>query len=108
MGIFRRLKFLVCAAIGALLLVGCQGKSPGPLEGAWEWRVADDQEPLRMEFRNGEVRAWGGVESVDYKVRGNEVTMTYRENLLAGATMVYVVNGDTARSEQMVLKRVKK
>ena len=99
------LKFVLLVSILSLC-AACSGTSPGPLEGAWDWKGEDGAVLLHMEFRNGECESWGGVERVTYKVDGERVTMTYRDSLLAGTSIEYVVSGDTARTANILMRRV--
>jgi hypothetical protein len=70
----------------ALLLTAC-GSSPGPLEGSW--RSSGSVAPVT--FSPGQVEAMGVMESAEYSVVGNEVTMTLMTGPDKGSTRQYVL-----------------
>jgi hypothetical protein len=90
-------------AIG-MLLAGCSD-SPGPLEGTWK---ASDPMPMTITFRPGETEAMGVIERVDYKAAGNSVVVTYKDGLMKGSSMKYVlVDHNTATNPMLTLHRVR-
>lgn len=85
-------------------LAGCGG-SPGPLEGAWK---ADGLVPMTIIFRPGETESMGVIEHVDYKASGNVVEVTYKDGLMKGSSMKFVLpNRDTAQNSMFTLRRVR-
>jgi hypothetical protein len=90
-------------AIG-MLLAGCSG-SPGPLEGTWR---ASGPMPMTITFRPGETEAMGIIEHVDYKAEGDSVVVTYKDGLMKGSSMKYVlVDHNTATNPMLTLYRVR-
>jgi uncharacterized lipoprotein YehR (DUF1307 family) len=75
-------------SILALILAACESDSPGPLEGTW---VVTDPFPVTVTFRSGEAEAMGATKKVSYKVKGDEVLVTYKEGATKGATFKYTV-----------------
>lgn len=95
--------FLVTAVSG-LLLAGCNG-SPGALEGTWK---ASGPLPMTITFRQGETEAMGVIEHVDYKAVGNTVEVTYKDGLMQGSSMKFVlVDRDTATNPMFTLRRIR-
>lgn len=87
-----------------MLIAGCSG-SPGPLEGTWK---ANGLIPMTITFRPGETETLGVIEHVDYKVEGNTVQLTYKDGLMKGASMRFVlVDHDTATNPMYTLRRVR-
>lgn len=90
-------------AIG-MLLGGCSD-SPGPLEGTWN---ASGPMPMTITFRAGETEAMGVIEHVDYKTVGNSVVVTYKDGLMKGSSMKYIlVDRNTATNPMLTLHRVR-
>lgn len=90
-------------AIG-MLLVGCNG-SPGPLEGTWR---ASGPMQMTIIFRPGETETMGVIEQVNYKAEGNSVQVTYKDGLMKGSSMKYVlVDRNTATNPMLTLHRVR-
>lgn len=90
-------------AIGTFL-AGCDG-SPGPLEGTWK---ASGPLPMTITFRPGETEAMGIVEHVNYKAEGNTVQVTYKDGMMKGSSMKFVlVDRDTATNSMYTLRRVR-
>jgi hypothetical protein len=86
------------------LVAGCSG-SPGPLEGTWK---ADGLVPMTIAFRPGETEAMGVIEHVDYKASGNSVEVTYKDGLMKGSSIKFViVDHDTAKNSMYTLRRVR-
>lgn len=89
----------------ALILGACASDSPGSLEGTW---VVSDPFPVTVTFRSGEVEAMGVTRKATYKVKGDEVLVTYKEGAKAGATFRYtVIDANTIRSESGTFHRVR-
>lgn len=90
-------------AIG-MLLAGCSG-SPGPLEGTWN---ASGPMPMTITFRPDEAEAMGVIEHVNYKAEDNSVVVTYKDGLMKGSSMKYVlVDRNTATNPMLTLHRVR-
>ncbi|KQV30596.1 hypothetical protein ASC93_03830 [Massilia sp. Root335] len=86
-----------------MLLAGCSD-SPGSLEGAW---TANGPVPMTITFRPGETEAMGVIEHVDYKTAGDSVEVTYKDGLMKGTSMKYVlVDRNTATNPMLTLHRV--
>jgi hypothetical protein len=97
-------KYLIASITTGLLLAGCSG-SPGPLEGTWK---ASGPMPMTITFRPGETEAMGVIEHVDYKTEGNSVEVTYKDGLMKGSSMRYViVDRNTATNPMFTLHRVR-
>lgn len=91
-------------AIG-MLLAGCSG-SPGPLEGGWN---ASGPMSMTITFRPGETEAMGVIKHVDYKAEGDSVVVTYKDGLMKGSSMKYVLvdrNTATNPEKPALTKRV--
>ena len=87
-----------------LALSGCTGKNPGPLEGTWK---ASEPFPVTVTFRPGEAEAMGSVSRVSYKVRGQDVWVTYESGRRRGQSYRYTLTApDVARSDSGVFRRV--
>jgi len=97
-----KIYIILAAAIG-VLLAGCSG-SPGPLEGTWK---ASGPVPMTITFRPGETEAMGVIEHVDYKAEGNTVEVTYKDGLMKGSSMKFVlVDHNMATNPMFTLRRV--
>jgi hypothetical protein len=89
----------------ALILGACASDSPGPLEGTW---AVTEPFPVTVIFRPGEVEAMGVTKKASYKVKGDEVLVTYQEGATQGTTFTYtVVDADTIRSDSGTFHRVR-
>jgi len=96
-------KYLAVTSAMCILLSGCGG-SPGALEGTWK---ASGPLPMTITFRPGETEAMGVIEHVDYKAEGNSVVVTYKDGLMKGSSMKYVLKDrDTATNAMFTLHRV--
>jgi hypothetical protein len=94
----------VTMAVIGLLLAGCGG-SPGALEGTWK---ASGALPMTITFRPGETEAMGIIEHVDYKTEGNTVQVTYKDGLMKGSSMKFVLlDRNTATNPMYTLRRVR-
>jgi hypothetical protein len=83
---------------------GCGG-SPGQLKGTWK---ADGIVPMTVTFRSGETEAMGVIEHVDYRTQGNTVEVIYKDGLMKGSSMEYVlVDRNTATNPMLTLHRVR-
>jgi hypothetical protein len=88
----------------SMLLAGCS-RSPGALEGTWK---ASGPIPMTITFRPGETETLGVIEQVDYKVDGNTVLLTYKDGLMKGSSMRFVLVGhDTATNPMYTLRRMR-
>lgn len=86
-----------------LFIAGCGG-SPGQLEGTWR---ADGLVPMTIIFRTGETESMGVIEHVDYKAVGNVVEVTYKDGLMKGSSIKFVLpNRNTAQNSMFTLRRV--
>lgn len=95
--------FIAAVGIG-MLLAGCSD-SPGPLAGTW---MASGPMPMTITFRVGETEAMGIIEHVDYNAKGNSVEVTYKDGLMKGSSMKYVlVDSNTATNPMFTLHRVR-
>lgn len=64
--------------------------------------------PMTITFRPGETEAMGIIEHVNYKTEGNSVVVTYKDGLMKGASMKYlIVDRNTATSPMLTLHRVR-
>jgi hypothetical protein len=91
-------------AIFATLLSACGDSSPGPLAGTWQ--VAGVM-PMRASFRDGETEALGIIEKVDYKVEGRSVIVTYKDGLMKGSSVRFVlVNPTTMQAMGMTYRKI--
>lgn len=104
----RLLKHMVniryMALLSLVFVTGCSG-SPGQLEGTWK---ADGLVPITITFRPGETESMGVIEHVDYKSAGNTVEVTYKDGLMKGSSMKFVLqNRDTAENFMFTLHRVR-
>jgi hypothetical protein len=88
----------------AAILAGCSG-SPGALEGTWR---AGGPLPMTITFRPGETEAMGVIEHVDYKTEGSTVQVTYKDGMMKGSSMRFVlVDRDTATNPMYTLHRMR-
>ncbi|MYM92579.1 hypothetical protein [Duganella vulcania] len=86
------------------LLAGCGG-SPGALEGTWK---ASGPIHMIITFRPGETETLGVIEHVDYRVDGDTVQLTYKDGLMKGSSLRFVlVDHDTATNPMYTLRRVR-
>lgn len=98
-----KIYIILAVAIG-MLLAGCSG-SPGPLEGTW---TASGPVPMTITFRPGETEAMGVIEHVDYKAEGNTVEVTYKDGLMKGSSMKFVlVDHNMATNSMFTLRRLR-
>lgn len=87
-----------------LLAAGCS-RSPGQLEGTWK---TNGLVPMTITFRPGETETMGIIEHVDYASEGNAVRVTYKDGMMKGSAMKFViVDHDTATSPMFTLRRVR-
>lgn len=85
------------------LIAGCSN-DPGPMEGTWK---ADGPLPFTITFRSGETEAMGVIEHVDYTVKGNVVSVTYKDGLMQGSAIKFVIaDHNTAVNSMYTLRRV--
>ena len=64
--------------------------------------------PITVHFRSGETETMGVIEKVSYEVNGNVVLVHYKDGLMKGSAVRYVLTGpDTARSDILVLQRIR-
>lgn len=63
---------------------------------------------MTIQFRNGETEVNGIVKKVSYKVKGDDVIVTYEEGFAKGSAIRYTMTGDsTMRTETNSYKRIK-
>ncbi len=90
----------------SLIIIACSGASnPGPLHGTWQMTGAMPMTIIT--FRTGETEAFGIIEKVSYKTRGNDVLVTYLDGMAKGTTMLYTITGpNSAKTELGSLHRI--
>ena len=94
----------IAAAVFTLALAACGASAPGPLAGTWQ---ADGAMPLKTTFRAGETETMGIIEHVSYDVQGQSVIVTYKDGLMKGNAVRFVlVNPSTAQAMNMTYRRV--
>jgi hypothetical protein len=96
---------LKCAAavLLAVLFAGCTD-SPGQLEGTWK----ADTIPMTITFRPGETETLGIIERVNYATNGNVVKVTYKDGLMKGSSINYVMQDqNTATNQMYTLRRIR-
>jgi len=92
------------ALILAMALVACGDSSPGPLAGTWQ---TTGFMAMKTSFRDGETETMGIIEKVGYKVDGQSVIVTYKDGLMKGSAMRFIlVNPTTARGLDMTYRKV--
>lgn len=90
--------------LSLVFLAGCSG-SPGRLEGAWK---SDGPIPMTIIFRPGETESMGVIEHVDYKSTGDAVEVMYKDGLMKGSSMKFILrDSDTAQNSMFTLHRVR-
>lgn len=95
--------FRVVIIFISFLLTAC-GNSPGALEGTWK---ANGPLPLTVMFRPGETEMMGVIEPVEYRSEGNTVLVIYKDGLMKGSSMRFVlVDRNTATNPMYTLHRV--
>lgn len=88
----------------ALVLAACGNSSPGPLQGTWR---SGGFMPMTTTFRSGETEAMGIIEKVDYQVDGQSVLVTYKDGLMKGTSVRFVViDENTLRAMDLTYKKV--
>lgn len=96
--------FRFVAAWVLVTIAGCTS-SPGALQGTWK---ADGLVPMTITFRPGETEAMGVVEHVDYSTSGNVVNVTYKDGLMKGSSIRFVmVDANVAKTQMYTLHRVR-
>ena len=78
---------IITAILLSLLLAACDS-SPGPLAGSWQ---SAGLMPMRTTFRAGETESVGIIEKVDYKLDGQSVIVTYKDGLMKGTSVRFVI-----------------
>ena len=92
------------AVLLSLALVACGGSSPGPLTGTWQ---AGGVVPLKVTFRSGETETMGIIEHVSYDVQGKSVIVTYKDGLMKGTAVRFVmVDATTAQAMNLTYRKV--
>lgn len=87
----------------ALALAACGDNSPGPLAGSWG---TAGPIPMKTAFRDGETETMGMIEKVGYKVDGQSVIVTYKDGLMKGTAVRFVmVNPTTAQALGMTYQK---
>jgi hypothetical protein len=88
----------------ALLLVSCGDSSPGPLAGTWQ---VIGMPSMQTTFRGDETETMGMIEKVSYHVDGQSVIVTYKDGLMKGTAVRFVlVNPTTAQAIGMTYRKV--
>lgn len=100
----RTLSSIALAGALSLVLTACGDSSPGPIAGTWQGGGAL---PLKIQFRDGETEAMGMIEKVGYKVDGQSVLVTYKNGLMQGTSVRFVVvNPTTVQSDGTMYRKV--
>lgn len=100
----QMMKIRYAVLLSLVFVAGCGG-SAGQLEGTWK---ADGPVPMTITFRPGETEAMGVIEHVDYKASGNAVEVTYKDGLMKGSSIKFVIlNRNTAKNPMYTLRRVR-
>lgn len=95
---------LMIVAIVCTLLSACGDSSPGPLAGTWK---ATGVMPMMASFRDGQTEALGIIEKVDSKVEGKSVIVTYKDGLMKGSSVRFVlVNPTTMQAMGMTYRKI--
>jgi hypothetical protein len=95
---------IVFSALLALALTACGDSSPGPLAGTWQ---SGGFLPMKTTFRTGETETMGVIEKVGYTVNGQSVIVTYKDGMMKGTAMRFVlVNPTTARGLDTTYRKV--
>ena len=95
---------IITAIFLALALAGCGDSSPGPLAGTWQ---AGGVMPLKVTFRTGETETMGIIEHVAYDVQGQSVIVTYKDGLMKGTAVRFVlVDSTTAQAMNLTYRKV--
>lgn len=95
---------IVFAALILLALTACGDSSPGPLAGTWQ---SAGFLPMKTTFRIGETETMGIIEKVDYKIDGQSVIVTYKDGMMKGTAMRFVlVNPTTAHGLDTTYRKV--
>ena len=92
------------AALLAMALSACGDSSPGPLAGTWQ---SAGVLPIKTTFRNGETESMGIIEKVGYKVDGQSVIVTYKDGMMKGSALRFVmINPTTANALDTTYRKV--
>jgi hypothetical protein len=95
---------ITATAILSLALAACGDSSPGPLAGTWQ---ASGMVPVTTTFRSGETETMGIIEHVNYDVQGQSVIVTYRDGLMKGTAVRFVmVDATTAQAMNSTYRKV--
>lgn len=91
--------------VSALVAIAGCSNSPGALEGTWK---ADGLVPMTITFRPGETEAMGMIEHVSYTTSGNVVNVTYKDGMMKGSSVRFViVDANVAKNQMYTLRRVR-
>jgi len=91
--------------VTSLILSACSNNDPGPLAGTWK---VEGIMPITTQFRSGETEAFGIIEKVSYKVKGNDVFVTCKDGIAKGMTMHYQMQDKNTVSTGMgIMRRVR-
>lgn len=94
---------LVLAAV-TVALAACGDSSPGPLAGTWQ---VSSGIPIKTTFRGGETETMGMIEKVEYKADGQSVIVTYKDGIMKGTAVRFVlVDPTTAQALNMTYRKV--
>lgn len=94
----------IFALILVMALAACGDSSPGPLAGTWQ---STGFMAMKTSFRSGETETMGMIEKVGYKVDGQSVIVTYKDGLMKGTALRFVlVNPSTARALDTTYRKV--
>lgn len=94
----------IVAILFALTLAACGDSSPGPLAGTWQ---SAGFMPMKITFRSGETETMGVIEKVGYEADGQSVIMSYKDGLMKGSALRFVmVNPTTARALDTTYRKI--
>ena len=95
---------ITAAVLLSLVLAACGDSGPGPLAGTWQ---AGGVMPLKTTFRSGETETMGIIEHVGYDVQGQSVIVTYKDGLMKGTAVRFViVDATTAQAMNLTYRKV--
>lgn len=95
-------RFFILALL-SLALSACGNSAPGPLAGTW----VTSPIPMKTTFRDGETETMGMIERVEYKRDGSSIVVTYKDGLMKGTSVRFVlIDPTTAQALNMTYRKV--
>ena len=95
---------ITTAVLLSLALAACGDSSPGPIAGTWQ---SEGSLRLKTAFRDGETETMGIIEHVSYDVQGKSVVVTYKDGLMKGTAVRFVmVDETTAQAMNSTYRKV--